>query len=339
MITTAGAVEHIKSRNLVLLTSLGMNTWELTLALASRKRIGVIIIPPADPAEHLSESREIMRRFGLDPQKTGFLWFDNEKEKNKTSWPIRDRIIADFADRIFPVSIRPGGNLENLLSRYQSKIVADFALRYGVIRRPRPRYDRYPLHLDLPSDAFLIHFTRTTASPWPNETDFDYYMALLKSGETYCRSAGDTLRHIIASGKIFASGKNIRDGHRVVGFTLMSRENLTQMFRYRPRLVNPYFEPYGIGLPVSAANRAGLRPVIYGPSEFYLEMPEADKPFFQNIGTNGGQWQSEREWRHRGDFSLVDPVAGDLIILVPSEDEAERFSRETGLPSLSLFVS
>jgi hypothetical protein len=109
-----------------------------------------------------------------------------------------------------------------------------------------------------------------------------------------------------------------------------------ELFGYRARLVNPGFEPFGIALPVTQAERAGLRPVIYGSAVDYAGLSDSDKPFFQSAG-HDGLWRHEREWRFRGDFDLTAPAPG-LTLIVPDANEARVIGKETDLPVIAAFL-
>lgn len=316
-----------------------MNTWELVLFLTSINGFNVILILPSEGRNIDSLGNDIIHRFNLDPDKFGILHFDlNSKGSSKKKWPARDEKIAEMADLIIPVSIRPGGNLEKLLIRHRSKILSDFTIPYNKTGRHRPEYKQPRYNPDLPENSILVHFTRTTASSWPDETDYDFYQAIVASKGEYCRSARETLLHILQSRKIYSSSRNIRDGFGVVGFTLLSSDILQGLFRYRPRLVNPYFEPYGIGLPISVAIQVGLRPVRYGSPEDYSTLAAGDKPFFQNAGNDGIKWRMEKEWRHLGDFFLARIPENQLLVFTPNIREAELLRERTNIRVTPLMV-
>ena len=321
-----------------MIVSIGMNTWELPLAIASSMAMNMLVVVFDRGEDHHEKIRDMVGRFKLNLNQTGFLIIPGHFGKSvKENWPERDREIAALADVFLPVSIRPQGTLEKLLDLSPEKIVGDFRVSYRKTSRPRPKYDIGPGRNNRPYENVLIHFTRTTPGPWPDETEFDFYRAIIVSRNEYCRSARDTLLHILGTGIIFAGTRNIRDGHRVVGFTQLSPENLPGLFRYRPRLVNPYFEPYGLGLSIPAAVRAGIRPVRYGLPQIYSALAAEDRPFFQNEGGDGGRWLAEQEWRHLGDFHFEDIPHDELRVFVPDSNEAEFFRKQTGLRVEPLF--
>lgn len=334
---TVEAVDYACRRGLALLTSIGMNTWELSLALAARCRMPVIIVIPDSSSDERPRPDDLIRRFHLDSSRSGFIFLKSETGRGrKAGWLTRDGMIVHRADMLIPVSIRPGGSLAGLID-YNASVIRDYAIPYEKPKRNRPQYQHHRLNPAVRDGDLLVHFTRTTGSPWPDETAFDYYIALIESGEEYCRSAAHALKHILDRGLIFGSGRHIRSGIRAVGFTHLSDDSCLNLFRYRPRLVNPYFEPYGIGIDRHVAEDIGVRPVVYGPAEVYDQLPDEDKPYYQNIGSCGRRWTSENEWRYVGDFDLRHVPDNFLHVIVPTASDAARFAKISPFAAEALF--
>lgn len=336
---TIKAVEYIEQNAYVILTSVGMNTWELTLTLASERKIPVIVVLPGAKKDNQPVIDDITHRFRLVPASAGFIFIDTTGGRGgKAGWPVRDTTIIRQADILFPVSIRSDGNLDRVFTDYPGKICDEFIVPYQKSARPRPRYDSFNINPALRDCRWLIHFTRSAPCLWPDESDYDYYRAICRSGSEYCRSAIATLRHILTTGVIYGSSRYIRHGCPVVGFTRFSTEECRSLFRYRPRLVNPYFEPYGIAIRQEAAADLGIRPVRYGRPELYSKLPVAEKPYFQNMGGDGGRWKGENEWRFLGDFSFSRVPAEIGKVVVPTVSEAPPVRASTDLAILPLFI-
>lgn len=336
---TAKAVEFVKSNNYVLVTSIGMNTWEMTLAMASLRKVPVIVVLAGASADPDRVSDWLAGRFRLDPASTACVFIKAKSARGKKSgWLTRDKAVIDLADIIVPISIRSGGNFGRLLTEYTGKIHGEFAVSYQKPARPRPQYTSFKINPVWRDGEWLVHFTRTTPGPWPDETDYDYYRAVLSSGAEYCRSALATLEHILTTGVIYGSGRNIRQGRPVVGFARLSGEACGDLFRYRARLVNPYFEPYGIAIRREAAADLGLRPVRYGTPDIYARLPEVERPYFQNVGSDGIRWKGENEWRFVGDFRLSCLLADTVKVIVPALSESRRLQAETDFDIWPLFV-
>lgn len=315
---TVRAVASLRERGWTLVASLGLHTWELALTVVSRLQQKTIVIVPGRIDDRMSAMEDIRRRFGLDPGATGF-GFLHHRENNppKRAWPARDAAVARLADRLLPVSVRPGGTMAALLDLHRHKVDPAFVTPYDKTPRPRPRYDAAALDADVDWNRWLIHFTRTCAGPWPDETDFDYYDAVIASTDEYCRSARKTLMHILETGVIRASADNIRGRFPVVPFAGVDPDTAPGLFRYRPRLVNPGLEPYGIAVRKDAALALGLRPVTYGLPEQYDRLAPMDKPYFQHRGRFASQWMIEHEWRRIGDFPLDAVRPEHRRIIVP----------------------
>ena len=267
------------------------------------------------------------------------MFLDNFSRGKKKEWlSRRDRFIVDTADLILPVSVREGGNLDALINGHRKKVNSDFSVPYEKSLRSRPRYSQLEHNPAIFEDDLIIHFTRSSSSAWPGESDFDFYMGIIRSKNEYVHSARNALINILKSGIIHAGSRHIRGGFRVVGFADVNPDNIRHLFRYRPRLVNPYFEPYGIALPKRLAARLGIRPVRYGTPDIYSTLDDDTKPYFQNVGSRNRQWRLENEWRRPGDFSLREIPEKNLTVIVSTPDEVEIIKRHTGLRAVSIFL-
>jgi len=261
---------------------------------------------------------------------------DTQCGRGKDWWPVRDREILSQADIILPISIRPKGGLEKLLRQFEEKTMRDFAIPYEKELHPRPKYGDRQYNPELFNSLLIAHFTRACSSPWPHESDFEFYRKIVNSGNDYCHSACETLLNILKSGVIYGSGRHIRGGHPVIGFTELAHAVADRLFAYRARLINPYFEPYGIAITIQTAQKLGMRPVIYGPPELYDTLSEPDKPYYQNPGQDD-VWLPESEWRHLGDFPLDFSGNDSAIILVPGSDEAEKVRTYSGMTVMTVY--
>ncbi len=336
--TTVEAVSHLVEHGYALVTSLGMNTWELALASAARLDMKVIIIVLGSDADRLRFIDDIYRRFHLNPARTGFGFMAGPTGRTpKESWPARDAAVVETADRLFPVSIRPAGTMAALVEANRPKVDSTFAIPYKDESRPRPRYDLAVLNPAIDWEQWLIHFTRSSSGPWPDESDFDFHHAIITSTDEFCRSARRTLPHIIETGIVYSSAKKIRGGFGVVPFGLVTPATVTHLFRYRPRFLNPGFEPYGLAISKEAAVTMGIRPVIYGLPDTYDSLSDDDKPFFQNRGSHEAQWTIENEWRHLGDFRLDRIPPDHLRVIVPFLHEFQAPRNRPLPPAIALF--
>ena len=90
--------------------------------------------------------------------------------------------------------------------------------------------------------------------------------------------------------------------------------------RWRARYREMSFEPYGIGIEKKAAEKLGVRKVLYGNPEMYRYLDRDDQPYFQSIGSRGF-WLPEREYRFLGDLDLELLDQKDIIVIVWKPDE------------------
>ncbi|MBD3217504.1 MAG: hypothetical protein GF310_04450 [candidate division Zixibacteria bacterium] len=319
------AVEDAVSRGCVIVSSIGMNTWEFLVWAAGHLEGKQIIVAPLDEKEDQQQIRkDIIEDFELDSAKTGFMFFKYKKRgmRGKTAWKERDKIVVSLANQIYPVCLREEGNLETLLKDNPAKF-SDATLRFNIKPEPSAKKAKVSISRNELSDEIkkfkwnhLTHFTRSTYMPWPGESSAKYYQAIFESDNEYPRSALQTLKRIVEVKKIWASYYHIRGGHKVVSFTELPPPEAVSLIRWRPRYVRWNFEPYGIAIDKDYAVRMGIKPVIYDEPDKYYELSDKEKPFYQNPGEKGGDWRPEREWRHFGSLDLSQIPPEKVILLV-----------------------
>lgn len=331
------ASEHIARKGYTLIASLGMNSWELSLALAAIKKIPVIIILWYQPDDIDQFRSEVCQKFDLDAGRVGIIApeFDS-LPSDRSRWPDRDRLALKFADLVLPVSIRAGGIMTRLIDSYNTRVDRSFQTKYDKSRRKRPVYEVTRINPELASGRWLIHFTRTNSSHWPGQSETEYYRSVIDSGDNYCHSALDALNNISSHSLLRGSGSNLKKGNKAIGFTDCEKIDLGKFFRYRPRLVNPGFEPYGIAIEKEFAISIGIRPVIYGDEKLYQMLKDNDRPYYQNVGKNGRFWESESEWRLTGDLRLDQVPDGSLAQVVPDRSEIGAIVAQRSMPVLPL---
>jgi len=287
------AVADAVSNGCTIITSIGMNTWEFTLWAAGKNNGNQIIVIPIDSRDDPEKIKsDLMTDFELNPEKTGFMFFPTVKKgaRGKNAWQERDKIAVSLANVIYPISIRKGGNLENLFQENPAKMsnaCLDYHIEYST-SSPREK-------VSLTSDDLskkimkiewdhLTHFTRTSYTPWPGESSASFYESIYKAREGYPRLAINTLKKIVTDKKIWGSYLHIRGGHKVVSFTDLNPEKSISLIRWRPRYVRWNFEPYSIVIEKEFASSLGIRPVIYGIPKIYDTLDFSDQPFYQNPG-------------------------------------------------------
>ncbi len=180
---------------------------------------------------------------------------------------------------------------------------------------------------------FLTHTTRSCPGPWPEQSFEVYADGLFESRPDSDHSALATLRRIVRQRRLIASGRTIREGHRVVSFTACPLEQLPSLHQFRPHRVRWDFEPYGICIRKEWLQTRGVRPSTYGTSNDWKRLPDADRPLFQlATGKSGIDWTVEREWRHVGDLDLSELTAADVLLFVPNFEAVQSLAQVTDWP-------
>ena len=123
IVQTRRAVQYVKSREYMLVTSVGMSSWEMTLFFASYYGVCREVLIPCDRTISPDEvATHYAEQFHLDNSLT--VW--NSIPCGHTARELavfqsrRDRMAIERADIVFPVAVRAGGNLERLLYQAES---------------------------------------------------------------------------------------------------------------------------------------------------------------------------------------------------------------------------
>ena len=195
---TVQAIPQLINSGYTLITSTGISTWELAICLISVSGGNQIIFYAVFDGENIEITFErITRDFNLDSQKTAMIFIkrNGSLKSPKESWIKRDKAAISLAQKIVPISIRPGGRLQNLLNNNEvrPKIVSDFQIEY---QKPLVSPRRYDINrvIDFPDWNYLTHWTKTCHGPWPGETRAHYYTAPSIITEHYPNQAFDTLK-------------------------------------------------------------------------------------------------------------------------------------------------
>jgi hypothetical protein len=332
---TVRAVDFARSSNLVVLSSTGINTYELILGYASETgAIQTIVLPLFKNQDPQQIADSIIRDFRCNPDKISFLFFETDLDKkfHKRVWQTRDKFIRDLADILFPVSIREGGFMDKICSDKRNTDLR-FKTEYckGVWQPPRPlSAENINPALKSLKWNYLTHLTRTFYNAYPDETPAGYYISIVNCRNGYSHSAFNTLIHILEKGTISAASTEIRGKFDIISFTSKHPSEFPEIIRWRNRKVNYTYEPYGIAIEHDIIEETGARKVIYGDDTVYENLSDNDKPFFQFHGRDL-RWTDEDEWRINGDLDLKPIPPEKIIIIVRDKNEAniirERFPK------------
>ena len=331
--TTAAVVEAVEADQWEIISSVGMFTWDFVtwVAAAHKPRLHLVV-----PRVKGTDGREIIQAieadFGLAPERVDWRFIDVEASivETKRWWPLRDLMVVDIANIIRPVSLRRGGNWDEILYRSPTPLRIDH--RFEVIVHD-PESHHLRMLVDSPAltppiqdwgGDWLIHWTRTCHGPWPGETKAQFFECFSEWCPEYCHSAYKTLLHILQEKRIRASAKKIGDKRAVVAFTDLSPVASLELMRWRPRWTNWAFEPYGIAIHRDLAATLGIRPVRYVPAAGWKAVPTEEKPFTHSDGKTDPIWPMEHEWRCLGDVDLASIPPEAIRIIVRERAEAEK---------------
>lgn len=318
-----------------------MQTWELLTSLASLEQIEqTLFVPAADRDEFERLKKSAIAQFDLNPDLVDFVRVVCE-EKNATKeklWLQRDKMVLEAADVLIPISLRKEGHMDLLLSQFsrQGKRVED-RFRVDYQKRVQPmaysiRTEQLNPELLQVANRYLIHWTKAANSAWPTERLIDYYKAVVEC-DSYPRSAFCTLMNILTTRKIVATPKNMPMGIPTVSFSGLPPIDVVPLIRWRSRFSQMSFEPYGIGIKKEYAMSKGVNPVRYYHKNCE-HPPDSEAWLWQSVGEKG-DWRTEQEYRHKGDFDLTAIPSNRLLALCHTEREAGIIEKSAGLQAVS----
>jgi hypothetical protein len=319
------AVEEAASKGYSLLASVGIGSWEICLYCGSRLGVSMEIVVPNEKQLDNSKLKEYyISQFRLSDSR--ITWHFVTGSQTETAEIIRDRYLINAAEIIYPVSIRPNGNLAKLLDfRREDFPAVDNKYRIGY-NQPK-KYYKYHLEIsrinpqiDNLLDNYLIHWTRTSNNPWPGESWYEYYESIVQSGEDYSHTAFRTLKRIISEKILRASSRHYRRGISAAAFSSLRPTEAAALMRWRARYREMAFEPYGVAIRKDYADMIGIREVIYGAAKSGDALSAELRPYFQSAGTKG-YWVPEKEFRHIGDVDLKSIPDKNLIAVVWKREE------------------
>jgi len=333
------AAHWLKDNDYTLCSSVGIQTWELITSLGSILGIRQLIYLNADnEAEFTDLSAQVQQQFDLDPHLTEFIpVFSERKLQSKVDrLAARDRAIISGSDLVLPISLRASSGLTGLLeNRPSSAINRDFQVPYEGRSEPIAygifEADLNPELSDL-DDGYITHFTRAFNSAWPTERPIDFYRDILKS-TTYPRCALDSLLNIVATERIIASANHMPRKEPTVSFSALPPARLIAMIRWRARYSRMSFEPYGIGIATGVAREMSILPVVYHDGAD--NGGDTDDVYWRRQSRGRiTDWETEKEYRHLGDFDITGVPKESLILFCHTGKEADLIEQKTGLRTI-----
>lgn len=341
---TIEAVQWIGQNQFILYTSLGMQTWEFLIYLAQHFEINqIILIPTTDQHEFESLRENTLDQFKLDPNLVRFKAVTSKhhgKQKHDLL-KARDHAAVSGADILVPICIRPGGHMEKLLNTLTTQNTCLINRQYQIDYRKRNRTIAYRIEKGplLPgiiklTDRFVIHWTRASNGPWPDEKKYQYYSDIQKY-DVYPRSAFHTLQRILKTGKIMASSLHkVKRETPTVSFSGLAPSGMIPLMKWRSRYRQMAFEPYGIGIEKDEAKRLGILPVHYYRKGEYVKNQKPWRLQSAGMRTN---WERELEYRYPGDLHLSDTELNKIVCFCHTQDEAAVIEKKFGIKTYAFY--
>ncbi|MCG3151787.1 MAG: hypothetical protein GEEBNDBF_01071 [bacterium] len=320
------AVESIRDAGDSLLAGSGPLPWDLTLRLAARAKVPVVLITTTPPANR----NQLLADFGLCDDRVQMVHQPSTR-RQKRDWQLRDDLAWQRAAKVCPISLRPGGRLASRL----------LTVGKGVDRTWEVPWERRPWvpELVIPDEvrgesseqAWLVHWTRRRYSPWPGETPASFCDAILESDTSWPRDAPATLERILREGRLRASGFRASGGVPVVSFSAATPAVMRTNFRWCARKVAPMWEPLGIAVLPEMLRELGGEPVQYGQAS------RTSNERWRWHG--GGSFVQEHEWRVRGDLDLSQLPSSSWRVIVPGADWETRFAHWGSVQSWGAWIA
>ncbi|TXT38278.1 MAG: hypothetical protein FD138_434, partial [Planctomycetota bacterium] len=201
-----------------------------------------------------------------------------------------------------------------------------------------------PTITELPwaSGDYLVHWTRRRDGPWPDQSERDFIDDLLQSRESESHSAFAALSRIVQQRRLIASAAGIRGETAVVSFSANSLSEMTQRRTFRAHRGRWDCEAFGLCVRRDWLKARGARPVVYGDDASWQILSNSERPFFQRRTTRSRRgakvidWSHEAEWRVPHDLDLSEAGRDDVVLFVPSADEARQLAAISPWPVLVL---
>ncbi len=206
----------------------------------------------------------------------------------------------------------------------------------GVRQSTAPLRLNRTLEQDDSSDsAYLVHCTRGSSGPGPDESWSQYQDRIFLQGEIDLRTPLLSLIRILRQRCIMGSERMFRTNTPMISFSAVPLPSLLARRTFQVHLNRWDWEPYGLLIRREILRERGAKPVIYGGEEQYLTMTDDQRCWFQPSQRKGaGQlsWSDEREWRIRGDLWLSQLPYDSIIVFVRTEQEANFVAKESPWP-------
>jgi hypothetical protein len=332
IISTLGALKKLKSNNFKLICSTHPLQWDFTAWAAGKMGMEIELIVNADDDEKgMEEYKNLLSDLALSDLLTTPVFIPRIAKNEKQEWPLRDSVAINSADIIYPVSLRPGGRLEGLISSepFKNKISADFKCPWKETGS-RIVYDFTGKRINNLYGNWLVHWTHSSQGRWPDERIADFFEDMAANPKEYVRSGFHTLKHIIKTDVVRSTSWKMPGNVSMVSFTSLSVEKAVELMRWRKRFVRYSLEPYGIGIRKEVLMDLGAKPVVYEERKEITERKYVQSPGMIT------KWETEQEWRYEGDLLLNKIHRNDILGIVQDRKGYENLNKT--FPDLNIHI-
>ena len=332
------ALRWIKANNYVLISSAGMQTWEMITATASDLNINQeIYIPCKNDQEFENLTKLIIKKFELDINKSHL--YPVFPQQNQSHLHLRDEAVLRDADILIPVSVRSDGFMKSYIdANNNNQIVIN---KFQTVYQKRIDPLKYTINTDninpqlsKTGETCLIHWTRAANYNWPDETKTSYWSDVVTSNN-YPRSAYDTLKHILLTGTIISSSRHMPSGVKTVSFTSLPPIEALSLMKWRSRYREMSFEPYGIAIEKNWGIENGITAVkYYDPG--LDQKPNLKEIWHSQSKGKKTDWQREHEYRYQSDFDLTKVPTDKIFVICYKPDETDTIETKPGIKIIPL---
>ncbi|MDB4357458.1 hypothetical protein N9Z11_02200 [Mariniblastus sp.] len=185
---------------------------------------------------------------------------------------------------------------------------------------------------------FLIHWTRQSTGPWPEQPNREFLDDLLFNSHTRGQGALSTLKRIVEQQKIKGTNRLTKGKERLVCLTAVPLSQYANRRIFRSHLGRWDFEHYGIAIDFEFLKKLGARQVNYGTESDWNRLSTLDRPFFQLQSSTSTKinWRAEREWRLRGDLDLKKVPQQMAFIFVKTNSERTALKNQSRWPVVTV---
>ena len=185
---------------------------------------------------------------------------------------------------------------------------------------------------------FLIHWTRQSTGPWPEQSYREFLDDLLFKSPNRGEGGFSTLKRILEQQKIRGTNTLTKGKQKMTCFTAVPLSTYADRRIFRSHLSRWDFEHYGIACDYEFLKKMGARPVNYGTESDRNHLDAADRLFFQLQASTRTKinWRDEREWRFRGDLDLKNVPHQMAFVFVKTNSERTALKNQSRWPVVTV---